>query len=67
MKSVLFVDDDPNVLAGLRRMLRPLRTEWTTEFVDCGEKALAYMAANPVTRGDRLAAQNFLWPCTFML
>lgn len=48
MKSVLFVDDDANVLAGLKRMLRPLRTEWTTEFVDCGEKALAYMAANPV-------------------
>jgi len=48
MKSVLFVDDDQNVLAGLRRMLRPLRTEWTTEFVDGGEKALAYMAENPV-------------------
>src|ERR1051325_10408156 len=48
MKSVLFVDDDPNVLAGLRRMLRPLRTEWTTEFLDGGEKALAYMAEHPV-------------------
>ena len=35
-------------LAGLRRMLRPLATEWTTEYVECGEKALAYMAANPV-------------------
>ena len=31
-KRVLFVDDEPNVLSGLRRMLRPLHNEWTTEF-----------------------------------
>lgn len=48
MKNVLFVDDDQNVLAGLKRMLRPLRSEWTTEFLDGGEKALAYMAEHPV-------------------
>lgn len=48
MKSVLFVDDDANVLAGLKRMLRPLRSEWATEFVDSGESALAYMAEHPV-------------------
>lgn len=48
MKHVLFVDDDSNVLAGLKRMLRALRGEWITEFVDSGEKALAYMAEHPV-------------------
>ncbi|MGI8981270.1 MAG: HDOD domain-containing protein [Pirellulaceae bacterium] len=48
MKNVLFVDDDANVLAGLKRMLRPLRSEWSTEFVDSGERALAYMAEHPV-------------------
>ena len=48
MKSVLFVDDDPNVLAGLRRILRPLRTEWQIEYVETGEQALAYMAGQAV-------------------
>ena len=27
-KRILFVDDDPNVLQGLQRMLRPMRHEW---------------------------------------
>ena len=37
---VLFVDDEPNVLRGLRRMLRNMRNEWHTEFVEGGQKAL---------------------------
>lgn len=48
MKHVLFVDDEPNVLSGLQRMLRNLRQEWTMEFVDSGESALAYMAQHSV-------------------
>lgn len=41
---ILFVDDEPMVLQGLQRMLRPMREEWEMVFVDGGEKALATMA-----------------------
>ena len=44
---VLFVDDDPLVLQGLRRTLYSLREEWEMEFVDSGEKALKLMAERP--------------------
>ena len=37
---VLFVDDEPNILSGLRRILRPLRNEWQMEFCDSGKDAL---------------------------
>lgn len=40
MRSVLFVDDEPMVLDGLRRLLRPLRHEWEMEFVTSGRAAL---------------------------
>ncbi len=38
---VLFVDDEPNILSGLRRILRPLRNEWQMEFCETGKDALA--------------------------
>jgi putative nucleotidyltransferase with HDIG domain len=44
---ILFVDDDANVLGGLRRMLRPLRHEWSTEFADGGPQALTLMEKAP--------------------
>ncbi len=37
---VLFVDDEPNILSGLRRILRPLRNEWQMEFCGSGQDAL---------------------------
>ncbi|MBN2580320.1 MAG: HDOD domain-containing protein [Pirellulales bacterium] len=40
MRSVLFVDDDPKLLAGLRRMLRGLRGGWNLEFIADGAQAL---------------------------
>jgi HD-like signal output (HDOD) protein len=40
-RRVLFVDDEPNVLNGLRRMLRPMRDEWATDFAEGGPQALA--------------------------
>lgn len=40
MKKVLFVDDEPNILQGLRRMLRPMRSEWDMQFVDSPEAAI---------------------------
>ncbi len=45
--TVLFVDDDENVLMGLRRMLHPMRASWEMVFVDSAEKALAAMAERP--------------------
>src|SRR5687768_1571971 len=43
-RSILFVDDDPLVLQGLQRMLRPMRQEWSMTFVDSGAAALAKLA-----------------------
>ena len=40
MKRVLFVDDEPNVLDGYKRMLHPLRKEWTMVFATSGREAL---------------------------
>ena len=40
MKQVLFVDDEPRVLEGLKRMLRPLRHDWAMEFATGGDEAL---------------------------
>lgn len=47
-RRVLFVDDEPNVLAGVQRMLRPLRQDWEMQFVTSGTEAL-----------DALALQRF--------
>jgi HD-like signal output (HDOD) protein len=47
MKRVLFVDDEPRVLEGLRRMLRGLRHEWEMEFASSGEEALNRLTACP--------------------
>jgi HD-like signal output (HDOD) protein len=44
---VLFVDDDPNVLSGLRRMLRSCRDEWQMDFASCGQEALQAMRTSP--------------------
>ena len=43
-RQILFVDDDPLVLQGLRRMLYSMRDRWDMEFADGGEKALALLA-----------------------
>ena len=40
MKRILFVDDEPNVLGGLRRMLYPLRNQWQMVFAGSGREAL---------------------------
>jgi HD-like signal output (HDOD) protein len=40
MKRILFVDDEQNVLDGIRRILRSSRDAWEMEFVTSGEAAL---------------------------
>jgi len=47
MRHVLFVDDEPRILDGLRRMLRSQRHEWEMGFAPGGEAALAMMEASP--------------------
>jgi len=46
-QRVLFVDDEPNVLQGLRRMLHPFRHEWEMTFVESGEAALRVFEETP--------------------
>ena len=44
---VLFVDDEPNVLAALKRMLRRNPMKWEVDFACGGEKALQKLASDP--------------------
>lgn len=44
---ILFVDDEPNVLDGLRRMLRGMRGEWDMAFVEGGPAALEALEQAP--------------------
>jgi HD-like signal output (HDOD) protein/CheY-like chemotaxis protein len=40
MKHILFVDDEPNILEGLQRMLFPFQREWHMAFASGGQGAL---------------------------
>jgi YesN/AraC family two-component response regulator len=42
-KSILFVDDEPRVLDGLERMLRPMRHVWAMSFAKSGHEALVIL------------------------
>ncbi len=60
-KRVLFVDDEPKILEGLRRMLRPLRNEWEMSFVNSGQEALDILAQQPfdvIVTDMRMPAMN---------
>ncbi len=46
-RNILFVDDEPRVLSGLRRMLYSMRQEWEMAFAGSGPEALKLMAAKP--------------------
>ena len=43
-RNILFVDDEPNILQGLRRMLRPMREQWDMHFAASGQEALQIMS-----------------------
>src|SRR6266850_3329367 len=43
MKNVLFVDDEPNLLAGLRRTLHPPRGEWQMSFAVGSAQAIEFL------------------------
>lgn len=75
-KNILFVDDDENVISGIRRQLRPYREQWQLFFANNGSQALQIMRQNPVDlvicdmlmpemRGDELLKQiSRLYPGT---
>jgi len=46
-RRILFVDDEPKILHGLRRMLHAMRREWDMSFVQSGQEALATLERNP--------------------
>jgi HD-like signal output (HDOD) protein len=46
-KRILFVDDEPNALDGLRRTLHSMQTQWEMEFVASGDEALQTLALLP--------------------
>jgi putative nucleotidyltransferase with HDIG domain len=46
MKSILFVDDDSNILDGIRRMLHGDRNRWTLQFAVGGASALKACETN---------------------
>jgi putative nucleotidyltransferase with HDIG domain len=47
MQRVLFVDDEPNILHGLRRIIRSMRDEWEADFAGSGQEALDILAQEP--------------------
>jgi HD-like signal output (HDOD) protein len=46
-KKILFVDDEANVLEGLKRMLRGMRAEWSVAFASGGIEALILLKREP--------------------
>lgn len=47
-RRILFVDDEPQLLGGLRRMLWDKRDVWDMHFVQGGAEALAFLENGPV-------------------
>ncbi len=47
MKRILFVDDEPEILDGLRAVLRRRRNEWQMDFVTSGAVAIEAMEKQP--------------------
>ena len=43
-KRILFIDDEPHVLDGLRRSLRNKRDQWEMNFVNSGIEALKFIS-----------------------
>src|ERR1700761_9760886 len=47
LRQVLFLDDEPQVLEGLRTRLQPLQNKWQMTFVDSGADALSHFEHAP--------------------
>lgn len=47
IKRILFVDDEPLILRGLKRSLHSMRHDWVMDFAEGGTKALELISSNP--------------------
>jgi len=47
MKRILFVDDEPELLESLERLLHPMRDRWEMVFARGGVEALAWLETKP--------------------
>jgi HD-like signal output (HDOD) protein len=47
LSRVVFVDDDSNILQGMRRTMHCMRSEWNMEFLPSGAAALESLAKSP--------------------
>jgi HD-like signal output (HDOD) protein/CheY-like chemotaxis protein len=47
MRRILFVDDEPRILDGLKRMLHSMRREWEMAFATSGQQALEILDSKP--------------------
>ena len=47
MQRILFVDDEPNILAGLQRTMRVMRNEWNMSFIEDPQQALDAFVEQP--------------------
>jgi HD-like signal output (HDOD) protein/ActR/RegA family two-component response regulator len=59
--KILFVDDEPNVLSGLQRMLRSMSHEWEMKFAGSGREALDILSNesfNVVVSDMRMPGMN---------
>ncbi len=75
-KNILFVDDNENVIDGIKRQLRPYRDQWQLFFAYSGAQALQLMSQQeidlivsdmmmPEMRGDQLLKKvSELYPAT---
>ncbi len=70
--SILFVDDEVNILQALKRMLHPHRQEWAMTFCSNGEEALGLLRDQPFdvlvtdirmphVDGSRVLFESFLY------
>ena len=46
--SILFVDDEPNILKGLKRTFHSMRSEWKMHYALSGDQALKIMSENEI-------------------
>lgn len=77
--TVLFVDDEPNLLMGLRRMTRPFIKEWDIHFAEGGAQALNILESSEINTlvtdmrmpgiggAELLEKVSEKWPGTFCL
>ena len=46
--KIIFVDDEPLILNGIKRLLRSKRNEWEIFYANSGKMALEYFSENAI-------------------